>query len=102
LPDGTTFFSVARTVRKHRGGFHAPEVLYAIELGCPIEDARKLVYADSYDIANPATAVPVGITCRLCERMDCRARAFPSIHQPLRVDENVRGISFFAPVKDEE
>jgi hypothetical protein len=101
LPDGTTFFSVARTVRKHRGGFHAPEVLFAIELGFPIEYARKLVYADSYDVSNPATAVPVGITCRVCERMDCRARAFPSIHQPLRVDENVRGISFFAPVRDE-
>jgi predicted transcriptional regulator/DNA-binding XRE family transcriptional regulator len=102
LPDGTTWFSVARTVRKHRGGFHAPDVLYAIELACSTEYARKLVYADGYDLANPATAVPVGITCRLCERLDCRARAFPSIHQPLTVDENVRGISFFAPVREKE
>lgn len=102
LPDGTTFFSVARTVRKHRGGFHDPDVLYAIELGCPTDFARKLLYADGYDLGNPATAVPVGITCRLCERLDCRARAFPSIHQPLTVDENVRGISFFAPVREKE
>jgi len=61
--------------------------------------ARRLVYADGVDLRNLAAAVPVGITCRLCERMDCQARAFPSLHAPLRVDANVRGLSFFAPVK---
>ena len=101
LPDGRTFFSVARTIRKHRGGFHAPEILYAIELGCDIESARQLVYADGMDLSNPAGVIPVGITCRLCERLDCGARAFPSMHNPLRIDENVRGISFFAPVRKE-
>lgn len=102
LPDGTTFFSVARTVRKHRGGYRAPDVLYALGLGCAVEDARRLVYADGYDLENPAAATPVGVTCRICERLDCRARAFPSIHQPLEVDENVRGVSFYAPVKENE
>ena len=97
LPDGRTYFSVARTIRKHRGGFHAPEILYAIELGCELESARQLVYADGMDLSNPAGVVPIGTTCRLCERMDCGARAFPSMHNPLKIDENVRGISFFAP-----
>jgi predicted transcriptional regulator/DNA-binding XRE family transcriptional regulator len=100
LPDGTTFFEIARTVRKHRGGWNAPDVNYAIGLGCSVEDARRLVYAGGVDLANPAAAAPVGITCRLCERIDCRARAFPSVHQPLRINENVRGISFFAPVEE--
>ncbi|MGE5175389.1 MAG: helix-turn-helix domain-containing protein [Hyphomicrobiales bacterium] len=102
LPDGTMFFSVARTVRKHRGGYLAPDVLYSISLGCGADDARKLVYADGVDLSNPSAATPVGITCRLCERLDCRARAFPSIHQKLEVDENVRGVSFFAPTKRKE
>jgi predicted transcriptional regulator/transcriptional regulator with XRE-family HTH domain len=100
LPDGVTFFSVTRTIRRHRGGFHAPETLYAIELGCEIEMARRLVYADGMDLESPAGVVPVGNTCRLCERMDCSARAFPSIQRPLTVDENVRGISFFAPADE--
>jgi predicted transcriptional regulator/transcriptional regulator with XRE-family HTH domain len=99
-PEGTVFFSIARTIRKHRGGFHAPEILYAIELGCEIEEARRLVYTDGIDLANPAGVVPVGTTCRLCERMDCRARAFPSIQTPLSVNENIRGVSFFAPASD--
>jgi hypothetical protein len=102
LPDSTTLFSMARTIRKHRGGYHAPEILYAIEIGCDIDSARRLVYADGMDLSNPAGVVPVGITCRVCERMDCRARAFPSMHRPLTIDENVRGFSFFAPATEEE
>jgi len=101
LPDGTMFFSVARTIRKHRGGYHAPEVLYSVGLGCDVESAQRMVYSDGFDLKNPAGAAPVGITCRLCERLDCRARAFPSIYQPLRVDENVRGVSFFARTETE-
>lgn len=100
LPEGPAFFSVARTIRRHRGGFHAPEVLYAIELGCELEHARRLVYADGIDLDSAAGVVPVGLTCRLCERMDCRARAFPSLQRPLAIDENVRGVSFYAPVDE--
>jgi hypothetical protein len=100
LPDGVTFFSVARTIRRHRGGYHVPEILYAIELGCEIEHARRLVYADGMDLANLAGVVPAGSTCRLCERLDCGARAFPALQTPLSVDENVRGVSFYAPADD--
>lgn len=102
LPDGTAFFSVARTVRKHRGGYRAPDVLYSLQLSCDVDSARKVIYADGYDLVNLASSTPVGITCRLCERLDCRARAFPSVHQRLQVDENVRGVSFYAPVQEEE
>jgi predicted transcriptional regulator/DNA-binding XRE family transcriptional regulator len=101
LPDGTTYFSLARTIRKHRGGFHEPEILYAIELGCAIEEAARLVYAEGMDLSNPAGVIPVGITCRICDRMECRARAFPSMQHPLRIEENVRGVSFFAPTTGE-
>jgi len=94
--DGTTVFAVARTVRRHVGAYHAPTVLYSVGIGCDLAEAHKLVYADGIDLLNPALAVPIGITCRLCERTGCQARAFPSVHQPLRVDENVRGVSFFA------
>ncbi len=99
LPEGITFFSMARTIRKHRGGYHAPEILCSIELGCEIEWGRGLVYTDGVDLSNPAGVVPVGTTCRLCERMECPARAFPAIQKPLTVDENVRGVSFFAPTE---
>ncbi len=97
MPDGTTFFCVAQTVAKGRGGYHSTQSLQAIGLGCQVEYARELVYGDGLDIDTLDRSVPVGVTCRLCERTDCDQRAFPSLRQPLRVDENVRGVSFYSP-----
>ena len=42
-----------------------------------------------------AAAVPVGVGCRMCERMDCRQRAFPPLQDRLNVDVNVRGLSAY-------
>jgi predicted transcriptional regulator len=95
MPDGRRYFSIARTVRKAGGGHHVAQNRLAIELGCEAQYARQLVYADGVDLDNRATAVPVGVSCRLCERMDCRQRAFPPMHHRLDVDENVRGLSFY-------
>lgn len=97
LPDGHTVLAVARTVQRYTYGWGAPEAPYAVGIGCDISQARQVVYADGLDIDSSAVAVPIGITCRLCERPDCTARAFPSITEPLRIDENIRGVSFFAP-----
>ncbi len=99
MPDGTTYFCIARTVRKEGGGFRAPQSRLAIGLGCEVSHARELVYADGIDLENLDAAEPIGPTCRLCDRMDCRQRALPPLHSRLGVDENVRGLSFYvAPV----
>ncbi len=95
MPDGTMYFSIARTVRKAGGGFRVPQNRLAIELGCEAKHAPALVYADGVDLEHVEAAVPVGVTCRLCERMDCRQRAFPAMHHRLEIDENVRGLSFY-------
>ena len=50
------------------------------------------------DLDNPEAYVPVGVTCRLCERTDCEQRAFPSLRHPLKINENVRGVSLYATV----
>jgi len=96
--DGTTYFCLARTIHKDSGGYHAQQPVQAIGLGCRIEHAREMVYSDGMDLENVHLATPVGVTCRLCERSDCEQRAFPSIRHPLQVDENVRGVSLYAPV----
>ncbi|MBP7145961.1 MAG: DUF2083 domain-containing protein [Acidobacteria bacterium] len=98
MPDGTTYFCIARTLEKDRGGYHAPHAVQAIEIGCPLQHAGELVYADGMDLQNLGAAVPVGVTCRLCERVDCEQRAFPALQTRLRIDENVRGVAFYAPV----
>ncbi len=100
MPDGTTYFCIARTIHKAGGGYHTPHVMQAIEIGCPVEYARELVYSDGVDVENLSAAKPVGVTCRLCERMDCEQRVLPALQSALRVDENVRGVSFYAPVSE--
>jgi predicted transcriptional regulator len=97
MPDGTAYFCIARTIRKSYG-YASGDALMAVGIGCPVSDARNLVYADGYDLDNLEAAVPIGVTCRLCERLDCEQRAFPPIQHGLKVDENVRGRSFYAPV----
>lgn len=99
MPDGKMFFDVARTVRKQSGGFHAPTTQYAISLGCELTYARELVYADGRDLENRDAIIPVGPTCRLCDRLDCEQRAFPPVQHPLSVNEHTRGVSFYAPLK---
>lgn len=96
LPDGTTFFCIARTVEKPGGGFHAPSGHMAVVLGCDIARAAEIVYADGLDLARPEAATEIGVGCRLCERADCRQRAFPPLQHRLVVDEAVKGPSAYA------
>ena len=99
MPDGNVFFCIARTIQKDSGGYHAQHPVQAIGLGCRVEYARELVYSDGIDVNSVDTCVPVGVSCRVCERTDCEQRALPSLRVPLRVDQNVRGVSLYAPMR---
>ncbi len=95
LPDGSRYFSIARTVQGGAGGFNAPTAERAVALGCRIEDAAALVYAQGLDLA-AAPATPIGLTCRLCERADCAARAHPPLKRRLVIDEHNRTATPFS------
>jgi predicted transcriptional regulator len=97
MPDKSAYFCIARTIHKDSGGYHSQQPVQAIGLGCQVQHAKELVYSDGIDLGNPELATPVGVTCRMCERTDCEQRAFPSLRHPLQVDENVRGVSLYAP-----
>ena len=98
MPDGTRHFWIARTVRKARGGFHAPRTEFAIGLGCEVRHANQMIYAEGVNLQARDAVVPVGITCRVCERTDCEQRAFPALQHRLKINEHVRGLSFYVPV----
>ena len=95
MPDGETYFSIARTVDRAGAGFPTPDQQLAIGLGCELSYARRLVYADGHNVDNHDAATPIGINCRLCERADCSQRAFPPLNRRLVVDENRRELSPF-------
>ncbi len=96
MPDGSAYFCIARTLQKDSLGYHDQQPVQAIGLGCRVEHAHELVYSDGIDLTANATATPVGVTCRVCERPDCAQRAFPSLRQALHIDENVRRLSLYA------
>ncbi|MEL6189733.1 MAG: short-chain fatty acyl-CoA regulator family protein, partial [Myxococcota bacterium] len=102
MPDGARYFCVARTVRDELGGYHAPHALHAVGLGCEVRFAPELIYADGVDLTDAESIVPIGVTCRVCDRMDCEQRAFPSMMQPLNLDEQVRGRSLYVTVPERE
>jgi predicted transcriptional regulator len=98
MTDGRAFFCIARTVSKEFGGFHKPASVYAIGLGCDVVHAPQMVYSDGVNLDNLDAGVPIGVSCRLCTRLDCEQRAFPPIQADLQMDVNVRGVSAYAPV----
>jgi predicted transcriptional regulator len=83
LPGGERFFSVARGVTSGGGAHGRPAILRAIALGCAAEHAPKLIYARG---EQPA-ATPIGVTCRLCNRATCTARAEPPLGREILPDD---------------
>ncbi|MEU1819669.1 short-chain fatty acyl-CoA regulator family protein [Streptomyces roseifaciens] len=88
MPDGQRYLWTARTVTRQRGGWGEPGKTFAIGLGCEIRHASRLVYSDGLDLSNASAATPIGMGCRICERLDCPQRAVPPLGRPLAIDEN--------------
>jgi len=91
-PDGRRYFCLARAVSKQGGHWGAPTRRYAIGLGCEVNHAGALVYADNMDTTNPQAFEPIGISCRICERVNCHQRSVPPLERQLDVDPNVREV----------
>lgn len=100
MEDGTRYFSIARTVSRAGSGIGVPGDQYVVGLGCEISHARKFAFSIGHDLDNENAATPIGVNCRLCERLDCSQRAFPPLKRRLHVEEHVRGTSAFGLPSD--
>lgn len=89
-PDGVRYLCLARDVSKPGGAFLAPVKRYAIGLGCEVQHAAQLVYADGLDLKGHFE--PIGISCRICERPSCHQRSVPPLERRLKVDPDRRGL----------
>ena len=94
-PDGGRWFTLSRTVERGTGAWGgAEEGELAVGLGCELKYAGRLIYARGLDLANPS-AVQVGPTCRLCERVACRERAAAPLTRTLTIDEWSKPVTAF-------
>ncbi len=100
MPDGQTFFCLARTVEAAGhvatgAGLQRRQEKRAIALGCAIRHARDIVYSDGLHLEEKQIVTPIGTSCRTCPRTDCGERASPPLSHKLDVDENRRGYSAY-------
>jgi predicted transcriptional regulator/transcriptional regulator with XRE-family HTH domain len=84
LPDGAAFLCFARTVEAPASHWGEPRPTHVIAMGCPVTYAAEVVYADGLDLQR--ARVGIGLSCRLCDRPDCRSRAFPPLEHRLALD----------------
>lgn len=89
LPDGTTFLCFARAIAAPTTRWGEPAPVHVVAMGCDISRAAEVVYADGLDLQG--AAVGIGLSCRLCDRADCRSRAFPPLEHRLNLDPNEEG-----------
>jgi predicted transcriptional regulator/transcriptional regulator with XRE-family HTH domain len=91
LPDGAAFLCFARTVTRPAARWGDPAPVHVVAMGCAVAHAGDVVYADGLDLQR--AKVGIGLSCRLCDRPDCRSRAFPPLEHRLMLDPNSTGTS---------
>ena len=93
MPDGKVYFCIARAFEKGIEKHGMPKSFVSIGLGCDIKYAKDLIYSEGMDINNKKLQTPIGVSCRICPRIECQQRAFPPIDKELKLDINFRGTS---------
>ena len=88
MPDGRSYFWVAKTITPERRGYLGQHKSFAIGLGCDLAHADKLVYSTGVVLDDPTNAIPIGAGCKICNRTSCAQRAFPYLGGRVVVNEN--------------
>src|SRR5271165_1692326 len=84
LPDGAAYLCFARAVARAATRWGEPRPVHVVAMGCSVAHADQVAYADGLDLDR--AKVGIGLSCRLCNRSDCRSRAFPPLEHRLALD----------------
>ena len=95
MTNGEKYVCIARTVEKGVGRHGQKKSMLSIGLGCEAKYAKDFVYTENLNINDKKTEIPIGVSCRTCDRLDCSERAFPPLHKKFDVDINSRGVSVY-------
>ena len=93
LPDGVAYLCFARVVARPAQRWGEPQPVHVIAMGCALGNAADIAYADGLDLDR--AKVGIGLSCRLCDRPDCRSRAFPPLEHRLALDTLTAGATPF-------
>ena len=95
MSNGEKYVCIAKTVEKGIGRFGQSKSILSIGLGCEAKYAKDFIYTENMDISDKKTEIPIGVSCRTCDRLNCSQRAFPPLHKKFDVDINNRGVSVY-------
>jgi predicted transcriptional regulator/DNA-binding XRE family transcriptional regulator len=95
MTDGEKYVCIARTIEKGIGRHGVHRSMVSIGLGCQAKYAKDFVYSDQLNLKDEKAAIPIGVNCRTCTRLDCQQRAFPPLNKKFKIDLNKRGISVY-------
>jgi len=98
MPDGSTYFTISRLINQQCSSHTTKLNKFILSIGCEASYAENLIYADRNSSVTQDNPIKIGINCRLCDRIECRSRAYPPTNRRLVIDENQQDISpyFFA------
>ena len=82
MPTGAEFLMITRAVTRPTLAHGLPPARFAVMIACDFVYRDRIVYGDGYAASLPSLSTPVGVTCRLCPRPDCRQRAHPPVVPP--------------------
>ena len=95
MSNGEKYVCIAKTVEKGIGRHGQKKSTLSIGLGCEAKYAKEFVYTENLNIHDKKSEIPIGVSCRTCDRLDCSQRAFPPLHKKFDVDINTRGVSVY-------
>ena len=95
MSNGEKYVCIARTVEKGVGRYGQKKSMLSIGLGCEAKYAKGFIYTENLDLNDKKSELPIGVSCRTCDRLDCSQRAFPPLHKKFDVDVNARGVSVY-------
>ncbi len=94
MPDASQYFVISRTVDRPAFSRHAQENRLAVAMGCAVEHAPEIGYAEDFRPAG-AHVTEIGINCRVCPRARCDQRAYQAAMLGKAPDAMRRGATRF-------
>lgn len=91
MPEGGRYVFLARGQIKPSDSFLQPARRHALVLGWEASLASEFVYADALNMKSEAAIARIGISCRICSRLDCQQRAYPPNEKQISVETSRRG-----------
>ena len=75
MSNGEKYVCIARTVEKVSEDLEQQKVSCLLDLVVK-QHAKDFVYTENVNLNDKSTEIPIGVSCRTCDRLDCSQRAF--------------------------